>query len=396
MARRSKPRLRICAVTSTRADWGHVLPLLRVLKADPAFELKLLVTGQHLTRDAGESRRAINKDGFIVNATVDMGLGGDDTPAAVSAALGRCIAGIGKALARLKPDLLLILGDRYEILGAATAATLARIPIAHCCGGDITEGAIDDSMRHAISKMSHVHFVTNAASGSRLSQMGEDPARVFVVGSSGIELIRSLRLMTRKAFFSSVGLEAGKKNVIVTFHPETLADDSMSDCREMLEALDRLGPDVGLLFCGSNADVGGRAVERMVKGFVRTHPNAVFHASLGSLRYLSGLKHCDVVVGNSSSGLYEAPTLQTPTVNIGGRQAGRLRAKSVIDVPAERGAISKAIKRAMDMDCSGLKNPYGDGRASDKMLRALKRALDRTGWDPSRLLIKKFMSWPPA
>jgi len=392
MARRSRPRLRICAVTSTRADWGHLLPFLRVIKADPSFELKLVVTGQNLTRDAGESRRAIKKDGFAMDATVDMGLGDDDAPAAVSAALGRCIAGIGKAFARIKPDLLFILGDRYEILGAAAAATLARIPIAHCCGGDITEGAIDDSMRHAISKLSHLHFVTNADSGRRLSQMGEDPHRVFVVGSSGIETIRSLRLMTRRSFFSSIGLDAGKKNLIVTFHPETLADDSVSDCREMLEAFDKLGPDVGLLFCGSNSDVGGRVVERMVKAFVRSHPNAVFHASLGSLRYLSGLKHCDVVVGNSSSGLYEAPTLRTPTVNIGDRQAGRLRARSVIDVPAERKAIYNAIGRAMEMDCSGIKNPYGDGKASERALRALKRVLDGTGWNASRLLIKKFMS----
>jgi UDP-hydrolysing UDP-N-acetyl-D-glucosamine 2-epimerase len=394
MARRSKPRLRICAVTGTRADWGLLLPLLRAIKADPAFELKLIVTGQHLMRGGGESRRAIKKDGFAVDATVDMGLDGDDTPAAVTAALGRCIAGIGTALARLKPDLLFILGDRYEILGAATAATLARIPIVHNYGGDITEGAVDDSMRHAISKMSHVHFVSNAASGLRLSQMGEDPARVFVVGSSGVELIRSLRLMTRKAFFSAVGLDAGRKNIIVTFHPETLAADSVAGCREMLEALGRLGPEVGLLFCGSNADVGGRAIDRMVKGFIRVHPNAVFYESLGSLRYLSALKHCDAVVGNSSSGIYEAPTLQTPTVNIGDRQTGRLRAKSVIDVRADRNAIYKAVVRALKMDCGSVKNPYGDGQSSRKTVKAMKQVLARVGWDPSRLLKKTFAPWP--
>lgn len=383
-------KIKICAVTSTRADWGLLLPLLRAIRDDGHFELKLAVTGQHLDPSAGATNRAIRADGFKIDAKVDMKLT-NDTPTAVNAALGRAVAGFGQALAKMKPDLLFVLGDRYEILGAVTAATIARVPVVHNCGGDLTEGAVDEGIRHAISKLSHIHFVTNAASRRRVCQMGENPRHVVTVGSSGIELLRTMRLMTRKEFFTSVDLDPRQKAVIVTFHPETLAPGAtVAHCREMLAALERLPPDIGLLFCGTNADMEGRDIDALVKRFVGRRDNAVFHASLGSRRYLSALKHCDAVIGNSSSGIYEAPSLATPTVNIGDRQKGRLRAASVIDVIPDRRAIHKAIVRALAMDCRGVKNPYGNGKASAKMTVALKKIMGEIQWDTTRLLRKPF------
>lgn len=386
-----KKRLRVCAVTSTRADWGLLRPLLKALQTDRDFDLRLIVTGQHMVKAAGDTRKAIKADGFDIDAAVDMKLAGDSAEA-ITASLGIGIGGIGKALSRLKPDLLFVLGDRYEILGAVTAAMLARIPVVHNWGGDTTEGAVDEYIRHAMTKMSHLHFPTNAASRTRIIRMGENPSHVVAVGSSGIEQLRTMKLLGRAAFFKSVGLTPRRKNAVITFHPETLAARTEADCAEMLAALDDLGPDVGLVFSGSNADMEGRAIDKLVHAFVKTHPNAVFHASLGSQRYLSAMKHCDAVIGNSSSGVYEAPSFQTPTVNIGDRQKGRLRARSVIDVRPTRSAIRKAILKAFAMDCRGMKNPYGDGHASGKMRKALRKILDGIDWDTSRLLRKAFHS----
>jgi UDP-hydrolysing UDP-N-acetyl-D-glucosamine 2-epimerase len=388
-----KRSIKICAVTGTRADWGLLLPLLRAIKKDRRFNLKLIATGQHLMKGAGNTRRAIKDDGFKIDALVDMKISGD-TPATISKSLGLAIGQFGKVLAKMKPDLLFVLGDRYEILGAVTAATLARIPIVHNFGGDITEGAVDDVLRHAMTKMSHVHFVTNAAARRRVCQMGESPKRVFDVGSSGIDLVKATPLMKRAELFKSVGLKPGKKNIVVTFHPETLEPKTESHCREMLRALGRLGVEVGLLFTGTNADMEGRSIGRLIARFVKTHPNAVLHPSLGARRYFSALKHGDAVVGNSSSGVYEAPSFHTPTVNIGDRQKGRLRAKSVIDVAPNARAIYQAIRRAFKMDCSSVKNPYGDGRAAEKTMTALTKVLDGVGWDARRLLRKTFVERP--
>ncbi len=389
---RRKP-LKICAVTSTRADWGLLLPVLKAVQKDRDFDLKIIATGQHLVVGAGDTRRAIKADGFKIDALVDMKLVGD-TPAQLTRSLGVGIAGVGDALAKIKPDLVFVLGDRYEILGATMAATLARVPVIHGWGGDITEGAIDDAIRHAITKLSHVHFVTNAAAQRRLCQMGENPAHVAVVGSSGIELLRTIALLGRNAFFESVKLDSRRKTIVVTFHPETLSAKTQDHCREMLAALDRLDSKIQILCCGTNADVQGRAIERLVKTFVASHTNAVFYSSLGSQRYLSALKHCDVVIGNSSSGIYEAPSFKTPTVNIGDRQKGRLRAESVIDVVPTRAAIYEAICKAFEMDCRAVKNPYGDGHASTRTLKALRKILATVKWDAASLLRKTFYTWP--
>ncbi len=380
--------LKVCAVTSTRADWGLLSPVLALLRDDKAFHLDIVATGQHLAADAGATARDIAGDGFAVSRSVDMGLG-DDSPTGVTASFAAAAKGFGEALAQLRPDVLLVLGDRYEILGAVVAATLARVPVAHLIGGDITEGATDDAFRHAMTKMSHLHFVTTQDAGLRVRQMGEDPAHIFVVGSPGLDKIRATALLDREDFFRQVGLAPRAKNLMITFHPETLSADTVAHCAEMLAALDRLGPDVGLVFSGTNADVEGATIGRLIAGFVRGRANAVLHPSLGSLRYFSALKHLDAVVGNSSSGLYEAPSFATPTVNIGDRQKGRPRAASVIDVAPDQRAIHAAVVKAMGMECHGVTNPYGDGHAAERIVAALKSIRD-----PRHLLKKRFFDWP--
>jgi UDP-hydrolysing UDP-N-acetyl-D-glucosamine 2-epimerase len=380
--------LRVCAITSSRADWGLLAPVLAAIRDDAAFDLEIVVTGQHLASGADATQREILADGFAIADTIDMHLGGD-TPEAVTASLAAVVTGCGKTFARRRPDLLLVLGDRYEILGAVTAAALARIPVAHIAGGDVTEGAVDEAFRHAMTKMSHLHFVTTEEAGRRVRQMGEDPARVVVTGSPGLDRIRSIEPMDRAAFFEVIGLKPGKKNLVVTFHPETLALHTSDHCAEMLAALDSLGPDVGLLFSGVNADVDGRTIHTQIADFVAAHGNAVLHSSLGSARYFSALKHCDAVVGNSSSGLYEAPSFHIPTVNIGDRQKGRARASSVIDVAPEREAILAAIRRAFTLDCRDVVNPYGDGHAASRIVAALKRVPA-----PAALVKKRFFDWP--
>ena len=380
--------LKVCAVTSSRADWGLLAPVLALLRDDPVFDLSIVVTGQHLAAGAGNTARDITGDGFKIAESIDMHLTGD-TPEAVTASLAAAIKGYGAAYARLKPDVLLVLGDRYEIQGAVTAAVLAAIPVAHIAGGDVTEGAVDDAFRHAMTKMSHLHFVTTEDAGRRVRQLGEDPARVFVTGSPGLDRIRTVALMERDAFFAAVGLKPGAKNLMITFHPETLAADTENHCREMLAALDRLGPDIGLLFSGSNADVQGVAIGTLIADFVAKHANAVLHASLGSARYFSALKHVDAVVGNSSSGLYEAPSFGIPTVNIGDRQKGRARAASVIDVVPQRDTIFAAIQRAFTLDCKSVANPYGDVHAAERIVKQLKKLRE-----PKALLKKRFIDWP--
>lgn len=376
--------LKVCAVTGSRADWSLLTVPLALMRDDEAFDLQLVATGQHLVPGSGDTLQAIKAEGFRVAAEVDMLLAAD-TPAAIAKSMGLALIGFADLLEQLQPDLLLVLGDRYEILPPVQAALVARVPVAHLCGGDVTEGAIDDAIRHAITKMAHLHFVTNAEARDRLFGMGEDPARVHLTGSPGLDRLRLTVPMERDAFFTAVGLEPHPRTLLVTFHPVTLEMDSERQCVEMLAALDALGPEVGLIFTGSNADPGGQAIDRMITAFTVGPRNACFHPSLGSERYANALRHVDAVVGNSSSGLYEAPGFGIPTINIGNRQKGRLRAHSVIDCPPERTAIRTAIERGLAGDWRGTVNPYGDGFAAERIVAVLK-ALD----DPPTLLRKTF------
>ena len=375
--------MKVLAVSGTRADWGLLQPVLALLRDDPRFALEILVTGQHLM-PGSPSVAAIEAAGFAIAHRVDMGLSGVDSDAEHCAATGRAVAGTGAALAASRPDLMLVLGDRYEILGAVTAALLSKVPVAHIAGGDVTEGAFDDSIRHAMTKMASLHFTTTSQAAARVRQMGEDPAHVFVTGSPGIDQILAVPRLERAAFFDSAGLAPHALNFVITLHPATLSADNAAMARAMLAALETF-PDAGLIFTGSNADPGAAELDEIVRAWVAGRANAVFHTSLGSARYFSALEHCDLVLGNSSSGLYEAPSFCIPTVNIGDRQARRVRAASVIDCPPEAGAIRAAIDAALAGDWSGTVNPYGDGRAAPRILSHLAAVTD-----PAALIRKSF------
>ncbi|WP_323771009.1 UDP-N-acetylglucosamine 2-epimerase [Antarctobacter sp.] len=344
--------MKVVAVSGTRADWGLLQPVLALLRDDSRFELEILVTGQHLTPGM-RSTEAIEAAGFAITHRVDMGLptGGEDD-GALCAATGRATAGVGAALAASAPDLMLVLGDRYEILGAVTAALLSKVPVAHIAGGDVTEGAFDDAIRHAVTKMAALHFTTTEEAAARVRQMGEDPARVFVTGSPGIDMVLATPHMSRSDFFAAVGLPDQRPTFAITLHPATLSRDNAAMARAMLDAL-KAFPEAGLLFTGSNADPEATILDEMIHAFVADRDNAVFHASLGSARYFSALAHCDLVLGNSSSGLYEAPSFGIPTVNIGDRQARRVRAASVIDCAAEPGAIRTASRSRIGPSLAG-------------------------------------------
>lgn len=385
---------RICVVTGSRADWGLLKPVVNGIRNSDDLQLQLAVTGSHLSPAHGHTIDSIEAEGFNVDARVDLALS-TTSSLEVTHALGRGVSGFADALHTLKPDLILVLGDRYEILAAVQAALIARIPVAHIAGGDITEGAIDDAIRHAITKLSHLHFVTNVDAEQRVLQMGEDPARVHLTGSPGIDQILATQRLSREELSHSLGFSLREplreRNLAITFHPATLdSADPVAQLDALLSALSKLGSDTGLIFTGTNADTGGDALNARLAEFVATHNNACLHASLGQQRYYSLLALADAVVGNSSSGLYEAPSLGTPTVNIGSRQDGRLRAASVIDCPAETNAIVDAIHTAYTQNMNNVKNPYGDGHASERILAILNGP-----WDRESLIHKHFVQYMP-
>lgn len=330
-----------------------------------------MVTGMHLSSEFGLTYRQIEEDGFRIDAKVEMLLS-SDSPAGIAKSMGLGMIGFGDALATLKPDLLVVLGDRYEMFAAAQAAMVAGIPLAHIAGGDTTEGAYDEAIRHSLTKMAHLHFVTNEVAARRVRQMGEDPKHVYNVGSPGIDYIKRMRLLTRQEIEEQLGFKLRQRNLLITFHPVTLESDSAGRQLEALfEACERLGPDVGLIFTKANADNDGRMINEALERFAQDKPSAAVYASLGQQRYLSVMAIASAVVGNSSSGLYEAPSFGVPTVNIGDRQRGRLQASSVLSCPPEADAIERAIRDAFTRDCSDAVNPYGDGHAAARIHRVI-------------------------
>lgn len=372
-------RKRICVVTGSRAEYGLLHPLLKRLQAEPRFTPLIVATGAHLEPRFGSTYREIEKDGFRLAAKVRMSASGGG-PRSIARSMGLALDGFGGAFSRLKPDLAIVLGDRYEILAAAAAALVAKIPIAHIGGGDTTEGAFDEALRHSVTKMSHYHFVTNADSARRVRQLGEDPRRIFNVGSLGSDLVRNTELLSRGELEKTLGFKLRRKNLLVTFHPETLEKrPAAAQFDEVLGALEKLcRPDRGIIFTFPNADTGGLALIRRIRRFVRGHENARAYASLGSVRYLSLIAQVDAVVGNSSSGIYEVPSFQKPTVNIGDRQKGRVMAASIINCRLERNAIRNAVLTALELDCSRTVNPYGKGGAARKIVAILRKKDDWT------------------
>jgi UDP-hydrolysing UDP-N-acetyl-D-glucosamine 2-epimerase len=383
--------LHIAAATGSRADFGIMSPVLIALREDRRFSLSLIVTGAHLDPSFGHTVDEIEKAGFRVAARVPATDAGDDA-AAIARATGLGIGGFAEVLTRLQPQLLLVPGDRYEMLAAAVAALFVKVPVAHVFGGDVTEGAFDEAIRHSISKMAHIHFATNADAGRRLVQLGEDPAHVHVVGSPSLDSLQTFSPMPRTAFFSEVGMEQRPELLLVSFHPETLdLVSSRVHLEELLSALESQGDGTAILITGSNADTEGRAMAERLQEFAAAAPGRAYRASLGRRLYFNALAHAAVVVGNSSSGLYEAPSFKVPTVNVGDRQKGRLKAASVIDCPPQRTEIAMAIERARRLDCSAVENPYGDGHATERILDVLGRI-----GDPRRLLKKRFRDLTPS
>lgn len=378
--------LRICVVSGTRADYGLLRPVMRVLKADDRFELQVLVTGSHLSPEFGWTVDTVEADGFAIDERVEMLLS-SDTPVGVAKSLGLATIGIADGLQRLRPDLVMVLGDRYEILAAAQAALIARIPVAHLSGGDITEGAIDDAIRHAVTKMSHLHFVTNEPAAQRVRQLGEDPARVIVAGNPALDDLVPFEPMPRDELAKSLGVQLQRTNIIVTYHPVTLADEPPRHAgEELLAALDLLDRDISVVLTLPNADTRGRVLFDMMREFAKEREHVVAHESLGQARYWSCLKTFNAIVGNSSSGLIEAPAVGLPAVDIGARQRGRLRAQaSTIGCPPQREAIAGAVRSALAMRGIPATSPYGDGHATERVIRQLA-ALE----SPRDLLTKRF------
>lgn len=383
---------KICVLTGTRAEYGLLRWLMTDVSNDAALELQVIATGAHLSPEFGLTYREIEADGFRIDRKVEMLLS-SDSPVGITKSMGLGLSGYADALSELRPDVLVLLGDRYETFSAAAAALVAKIPVAHLHGGEITEGAFDDALRHAISKLSHLHFVALDDYRRRVIQLGERPESVFTVGGLGIDGMLRQPLLSRDALEQSLGLKFNRRNLLVTFHPATLENASPeAQMEELLQALDAL-EETQLIFTMPNADTGGRALMSMVDKFVAARPErAKAFASLGQQRYLSCLQFVDGVVGNSSSGVLEAPSFGIGTIDIGDRQRGRLKAASVIECAPQREQIAAALQRmyAPDFQASlrEVKNPYGDGGASARILSVLRDCpLDA-------LIMKRFYDQP--
>jgi len=366
----------IALVTTTRADWGILAPLAQALRADTGVHLSIVAGGAHLSSRHGMTADEIDAGGFAIAYRVPLPLA-EDSPRAAGHALGAACAGFADAFAALAPDLVVVLGDRFEILGAAAAALMARIPLAHLHGGEASEGQIDEQVRHAVTKMAHVHFPAAAAYADRIASMGEDPARIFPVGSLAVETVRTQPRPAWAPIAAELGLDPARDVLAVTYHPVTLAaDHGAAEALALHEALLRFS-DMQLVISGVNADPGSHAVGEILQRIAQTHPAAVMVASLGHRRYLALVEAAAAVVGNSSSGIIEAPALGTPTVNIGARQNGRLRAASVIDCAptpdAIAGAIAQAVSPLAQVRAKRCETPYAAQGTCANIVATLKR-----------------------
>ncbi|MCK5504526.1 MAG: UDP-N-acetylglucosamine 2-epimerase (hydrolyzing), partial [Thermodesulfovibrionia bacterium] len=372
---------KICIVTGSRAEYGLFYPLLKRLQEDDMFDLQIVATGMHLSPEFGMTFREIEKDGFVINEKVEMLLS-SDTETGITKSIGIGIVSFADVFNRLKPDLLIVLGDRFETFAAALSAFIAKIPIAHLHGGELTEGAIDDALRHSITKLSYLHFTSTEQYRRRVVQLGESPDRVFNAGALGIDNIHGTAFLSKEELESRLNFTFDQRTALVTFHPVTLEDaGSEEQFRELLNALEET-EELKVIFTKPNADAGGRVIIRLIEEYASENPDkAVSFTSMGKLNYLSAMKHADIVIGNSSSGIIEFPSFGKPTVNIGDRQRGRIRAGSVIDCRPEKGAIQSAIKKALSDDflllCKNVKNPYGNAGAAERIVDILKSELSK-------------------
>lgn len=383
---------RICVVTGSRADYGHLYWLLRLFRDDPAITLQLVVCGMHLAPRYDSTWRVIEDDGFIIDARVES-LPPDDSRVETAKAVGRGVIGMAEALADLRPDIVTLLGDRFEILAAGQAAMFLGIPIAHIHGGELSEGAIDDAIRHSLTKMAHLHFVAAEPYARRVVQMGESPDRVFTVGAPGLDHLEHIEYLDRTELAKDLGLDLTRGFLLITYHPVTLQQEvDGTGITALLEALGEF-EDRSILFTGVNSDPQNYDIDRAISEFVIAHPTRTKGVkSLGQRRYLSVMRVASAVIGNSSSGLIEAPALGVPTVNTGPRQSGRLRASSVIDCAEDAAEIAAAIRRAVSPEfrtqAANTTPPYGRSGASHRIVEILK-AVSLEG-----LNLKKFHDLP--
>ena len=374
---------KICVVTGSRAEYGLLYWLLKKLESAEDFELELVVTGMHLSPEFGMTYKEIEKDGFPIAEKIPMLLS-SDAPAGVTKSTGLGLIGFADLFDRSRPDVVVVLGDRFELFAVASAALFAAIPIAHIHGGEVTTGAFDEAIRHSITKMASLHFTAAETYRKRVIQLGEQPDTVFNVGAPGLENIQKISLLTKEETEQSLGLKLGQKSLLVTWHPVTLEPGrAKQDLKVLLDALDKLD-DTKFVFTKSNADNEGRSLNRLIVDYVTSCPEkAVVHTSLGQLRYLSTLKQVTGVIGNSSSGIIEAPSIKTGTINIGRRQEGRVRASSIIDCDPDLESICGAFERLFSSEFQNLvhhtRNPHDGGPVSENILRILRQQKS-SGW----------------
>ncbi|MBT6936789.1 MAG: UDP-N-acetylglucosamine 2-epimerase (hydrolyzing) [Candidatus Marinimicrobia bacterium] len=367
---------KICVVTGTRAEYGLLYWFMKGIQGDPQMELQIVATGMHLSPEFGLTYKNIEKDGFYINRKVEMLLSAD-TPSAISKSTGLGIIGFADVFSDLEPDIIVVLGDRFEILAASIAATFSRTPIAHFHGGEATEGLIDEAIRHSITKMSHLHFVAAEEYKKRVIQMGESPDKVFLVGGMGIDNIKKLPLYSKRELENQINFKFGLKNLLITLHPVTLErDTARGHFINLLQVLDEI-EDTKFIFTKPNADTEGRQIIHLIDEFVNQNPDrSIAFVSMGQLKYLSALQYIDALVGNSSSGFAEAPTFKIGTINIGDRQRGRLKADSIIGCEPTKKDIKAAIQKLyspqFQQKLKTVKSPYGDGGASKKALDIIR------------------------
>lgn len=375
---------KIVVLTATRAEYGLLKPLITKLYNDPDLDMRLAVTGMHLSPEFGMTVQEIIDDGLPIDKKAEILLS-SDTPSAVSKSMGLAVISFAEYFDACRPDALLVLGDRYEALAVCIAAMNARVPVFHLQGGEATEGLVDEAVRHSITKMSCLHFTSTEAYRRRVIQLGEEPGRVFNVGALGVENALHMDLMGLQELEGSLGCRLGHAYAVGTFHPVTL--EAATAQGQAVELLAALGETAGVkyLFTKANADAGGRAINQALQAYADTHPDFMLVDSLGARRYLSALKHASFVIGNSSSGLIEAPSFGVPTVNIGDRQKGRVAGRSVIPCSPDRAGIAAAIQKALDegfrKQARGSANPYGDGGTSGRVLAIIRRFLLDGGID---------------
>ncbi|MFI4918662.1 MAG: UDP-N-acetylglucosamine 2-epimerase [Legionellales bacterium] len=368
---------KLCVVTATRAEYGLLKCLLDEIIADSALELQLIVTGSHLSPEFGYTIKQIREDGYPVTKAIEMLLS-SDTPIGISKSMGLAQIGFAEAYSELKPDLVLVLGDRYELIPIVVAAVLCNIPVAHLNGGEVTQGSMDEVFRHTLTKLSTLHFTAMQEYAERVVRMGEQPSRVFNVGEAGLDSLQSFDFMTKPELEASLGMPLKRRNFLITLHPETAeaATDVEMQCNHLLRVLDEQDDSL-LIFTKANADVGGRIINAMIEHYVAQHADkALVFVSLGQRRYWSLLRMVDAVVGNSSSGIVEAPSFQIGSINVGTRQQGRLRAASVIDadftLESLRASFARLTSAAFAQQLPGIINPYRQNNSSAQIKTILR------------------------